>query len=60
MRGENRIVSNVSGKSTLSLSRSMCFEVAVLSPLAAAWDAMDVAMLTGRPKRDVTSGACAS
>lgn len=38
--------SNVNSSTTLSLSRSMCFEVAVLSPLAAACDTMDAAMLT--------------
>lgn len=49
MRAEN-IHSNVRCKGTFSLSRSMCFEVAVLSPLAAACDAMDAAMLTGETK----------
>lgn len=29
----------------------MCFEVAVLNPLAASWDAMDAAMLTRKSQR---------
>lgn len=49
MRAEN-MHSNVRANGTFSLSRSMCFEVAVLSPLAAARDAMDAAILTGETK----------
>lgn len=37
----------------------MCFEVAVLSPLAAAWDATDAAMVDSEDQREVTSEACA-
>lgn len=50
VRGGKCILGDVASNGTLSLSRRMFFEVAVLSPLAAAWDAMDAAMLTRKIK----------
>lgn len=55
-RHENDIRGVTTPWSTLSLSRNKFFEVAALSPLAAACDAMDAAMLT----RKSTGGAATS